>query len=179
MSFEKDQYNIETKRLILRKLINDDAFEMFSSWASDEDVAKYMTWNPHKNIEETKMILSMWVKEYENPKTLRYGITLKHTNQLIGSIDVVGYRFDCPVIGYCLSKEHWNNGYMSEALSSLIERIFSLGYKKILIEADENNIGSNRVIQKCGFKFIRKETKQNSRLKPYMITVNWYELVKQ
>ena len=36
---------IETKRLLLRKLRKDDAESIFRNWASDSEVAKYVTWN--------------------------------------------------------------------------------------------------------------------------------------
>lgn len=50
---------IETKRLLLRKLRSDDAESIFRNWASDSEVAKYVTWNVHKDINETKAILDM------------------------------------------------------------------------------------------------------------------------
>ncbi|MBR2067612.1 MAG: GNAT family N-acetyltransferase, partial [Solobacterium sp.] len=42
---------IETSRLILRKLNDDDAEAMFRNWASDNEVTKYLTWPTHNNIE--------------------------------------------------------------------------------------------------------------------------------
>lgn len=50
---------IKTKRLLLRKLRSDDAESIFRNWASDSEVAKYVTWNVHKDINETKAILDM------------------------------------------------------------------------------------------------------------------------
>ena len=41
---------IETKRLFLRKLRKDDAESIFRNWASDSEVAKYVTWSAHKDI---------------------------------------------------------------------------------------------------------------------------------
>ena len=45
---------LETKRLILRPFTIEDAQEMFFGWASDPEVTKYLEWNTHENIEETK-----------------------------------------------------------------------------------------------------------------------------
>ena len=42
-----NKYNLETNRLLLRKFTLDDAQEMFNNWANDEEVTKFMTWNPH------------------------------------------------------------------------------------------------------------------------------------
>ena len=87
---------LETKRLLLRPLKQSDAIDIFENWASDEDFPKYMTQSAHKNIEETKKIVDMWIKEYEDPKTIRFMIVLKSTNEVIGQIDVVKIVDDIP-----------------------------------------------------------------------------------
>ena len=100
---------LETKRLLLRPLKQSDAIDIFENWASDEDFPKYMTWSAHKNIEETKKIVDMWIKEYEDPKTIRFMIVLKSTNEVIGQINVVKIVDDIPEIGYLIMKKYWNN----------------------------------------------------------------------
>ena len=169
---------IVAERLILRHFRLDDAEEMFSNWANDPDVTKYMTWLPHEDISVTKSILNLWIKEYEKPETHRFGITLKESGELIGSIDVVNYVDGVPEIGYCSAKKCWNKGYMTEACKAFIEYLFDLGFNEIVIEAHVDNIGSNRVIQKCGFKFTHKETRPISEVRPELVTVNWYKITK-
>ena len=169
---------LSTERLVLRKLVIDDVNSIFNNWANDPEVTKYMTWKAHKSIEETKQILDIWLNEYKEPKTIRYGIVLKENNELIGAIDVVDYIDNNPEIGYCLSRKYWNKGYMTEACKAVVEYLFAIGYKTLLIEADERNIGSNRVIEKVGFKYTNKETKPCSSFKPDIITVNWYKIIK-
>lgn len=97
---------LSTERLVLRKLIIDDVNSIFNNWASDLEVTKYLTWNAHKSIDDTKQILDIWLNEYKNPKSVRFGIVLKENNELIGAIDVVGYIDNNPVIGYCLSRKY-------------------------------------------------------------------------
>lgn len=168
---------IETPRLLLRPFKLDDASAMFSNWANDPEVTKYMTWNPHQNEEVTKAIIKMWLKEEGDPKCYRFAITEKGKDEVIGSIDVVDYIDGCPEIGYCLSRKHWNKGYMSEAASSFVAYLFKQGFAKIVIEANVDNIGSNRVIEKVGFTFTHLEHKEHcSSFKPEPIDVNWYEL---
>ena len=166
---------IETKRLILRKFKEDDALLMYTNWASDPEVTKYLLWDTHSSIEETRRILKLWMKEYEDPKTNRYCITIKGSDEPLGSIDIVRVESGVPELGYCLSKKCWNKGYMTEAVKALIEDIFKDGYEKICICAYKDNIGSNRVIQKCGFTFI-KEFKMIVKNKE--VTVNYYLLEK-
>ena len=170
---------LETDKLILRPFKLDDAQEMFDNWASDPEVTKFLSFLPHQNVDVTKAIIKEWVEEYKtNPQSFRYAITLKSNGLLIGAIDVVGFHDDIPEIGYCLSRKYWNKGYMTEACQALIKYIFALGYKKIVIAADENNIASNRVIEKCGFTFTYKETRTPiSRFKNGTAIINHYELL--
>lgn len=160
---------LETERLILRKLKAGDEVAMFNGWCSDPEVTKYVTWSVHKDISVTKALLDMWLKQYDDPKTERFGIVLKQTNELIGAIDVVDYINGVPEIGYTISRKYWNQGYMTEACKAFINYLFSRGYEKLTIEAEVNNIGSNRVIQKCGFKYLYQGESKNT-------IVNWYEI---
>ena len=148
---------LTTDRLILRPWSIDDAEDMFYGWASDQEVTKYLTWKTHENIETTKMVLSNWIKEYEKPERINCAIVLKENNRLIGGIDVVGYLEGTPVIGYNIARNCWGNGYMTEACKCLVNYLFSLGHKKVRIDAAVDNIASNRVIQKCGGTFQRQE----------------------
>lgn len=169
-----------TERLILRKLKQEDAEAIFHNWASDPEVARYVTWPAHTRIETTNALVKAWLKEESEPKTIRYMITIKGSDEPIGSIDVVAYLDGCPEIGYCLSRKWWNRGYMSEACNALIDYLFAIGFPKVVIEADERNIGSNRVIEKCGFTFTHKEKKEHcSAFKPEPIVVNWYEIKRR
>ena len=172
------KYFIETKRLLLRPWEIDDAPILFNGWANNEEITKYLTWNPHANIEITKSIINKWIKEYEEKDRINFAIVLKETNILIGSIDVVGYIESNPEIGYMLRKEYWNNGYMSEACLRVIDFLFSLGYRKVYLRAQIENVASNRVIQKCGGKFIECKEMDRSLKNDkvidncYVVTIN-------
>lgn len=163
---------IETERIILREFKLGDEYEMFSNWANDPEVVKYLTWPIHKNIEVTRSIIQSWVNQYQDPKTIRFGITLKDTGELVGGIDVVHYIDGVPEVGYCLAKKCWNKGIMTEVFSAFRDYLFTIGFKKITIRAEVENIGSNRVIQKCGFKFV--ETVHLNEPKSW--DINCYEL---
>ena len=170
---------IETERLLLRKLRIEDVKPMFENWANDPEVTKYLTWNPHENIEVTKTIINRWLEEEKDLKTIRFIITLKDGGEPIGSIDVVNYIDGDPEIGYCLSKKYWNQGLMTEACKAFIKYLFNIGFTKVLIKAVVENIGSNRVIEKCGFKFTHQEhLEHQSSFKPNPVTLNCYEFVK-
>ncbi|MBQ3482481.1 MAG: GNAT family N-acetyltransferase [Oscillospiraceae bacterium] len=164
---------LETERLILRPFRVEDAEAMFTGWASDGEVTKYLTWCPHKSVEDTKALLARWVAEYEKPERLNLAIVLKEENRLIGGIDVVGYDGGRPVIGYNLARAYWNRGYMTEACGRLLAYLFSQGFEEVLISAMIENIGSQRVIEKCGGELVG--TKEDYLpLKDKTVTINNY-----
>lgn len=171
---------IRTERLILRKVTYGDEYDIFNNYSSDEEVPKYMTWLPHSDISVTKHILNMWISDYQDNRCNRFVLVDKNSNQVIGMIDVVNYIDNKSVeIGYVLARPYWNKGLMTEACLTFIKYLFNRGYKKIEICAHVDNIGSNRVIEKCGFKFTHQEVRPMSLLKPEIVTINCYELLNK
>jgi len=165
---------IETERLRLRAITRSDVQSIFYNWASDPEVTKYLAWEPHKSISDTHSIMDYWLEEYKKGNCYRYGIERKSDKELMGMIDVVGYHHNNPVIGYCIGKEFWNHGYMTEALKSFVDELIKDGYSVIVIEAVKENIGSNRVIVKNGFEFVGSREAELSELKPQIVTFNSY-----
>ena len=164
---------IETERLVLREFKLGDEYEMFSNWANDPEVVKYLTWPIHESVEVTRKVVESWVNQYKDPTTIRYGITLKDSGELVGGIDVVKYIDGVPEVGYCMAKKCWNKGLMTEAFRAFSDYLFCLSFKKIIIRAEDLNVGSNRVIQKNGFQFVgTKQIDKNGR----PTTINNYEL---
>ena len=168
---------LETERLRLRPFRLDDAEAMFTGWANDDEVTKYLTWPTHSDVETTKAILARWVAEYEQPERLNFAIERKDDGRLIGGIDVVHYTEGVPVIGYVLSRACWGRGYMTEACTRVIEYLFSQGFDAVRIDAIVENVGSNRVIQKCGGELVATD-EDYLKLKDRTVTVNRY-LVKK
>ncbi len=170
---------LETERLLLRRIRREDAQRIYDCWASDPEVTRYLTWQPHASVAVTEAIVARWLADYDKPDTYRYGIELRETGELIGMIDVVGYHHGNPVIGYCSGRAYWGNGYMTEALKALCAALFEAGYSMIRIEAVRENIGSNRVIQKAGFRFANSREQPMSESKPEIVTINSYYLTRE
>ena len=169
---------LETNRLLLRPFKMEDAKDMFEGWTSDDEVTKYLSWNTHKSIDDTISILTFWIDQYKKSERLNCAIVLKENNQLIGSIDVCGYINDVPIIGYTLSRKYWNNGYMTEACQKVINYLFELGYNQVKIDAAVDNIGSNKVIKKCGGTYIETTDDYVSK-KDMTMQINRYIVYKK
>lgn len=146
---------IETERLLLRKLSVNDAKNMYDNWASDDEVTKFLTWPTYKSVDGAIETLSNWSKEYENDDYYQWGIELKSINEVIGSISVVEMdeKIEMAEIGYCIGKKWWHQGITSEALSALIDFLFNeVGVNRIQAKHDINNPHSGLVMKKCGMK---------------------------
>ena len=167
---------LETDRLLLRPFKKEDAESVFNNYASDDEVTKYVTWCTHQNIEVTKSLLDFWIKQYEKEERINFAIELKENGELIGGIDVVGYLEGVPVIGYVIARKYWGKGIATEATKKVIELLFSLNHKEIIIDAMEENIGSNKVIIKCNGVY---QNTYDDECKGKTVKINRYVVKKE
>ena len=144
---------IETARLLLRRFNINDANEIFREYASYENVTKYLTWEKHRSISETKTFLMTRIAEYERSDNYHWGIQLKDEGILIGAIgaDIINERAKIADIGYCLGERFWNLGYATEALRAVIDYMFyDVDINRVEAYHSVNNPASGRVMQKAG-----------------------------
>lgn len=159
---------LETERLILRKFKDEDASDLFNNWANDSNVTKYLTWPTHENLDTSKYVIGLWLNEYSNSDHYNWCIEIKESGQAIGSISVVSIdeNVEAVEIGYCIGKEYWDKGIVTEAFSSIIKFLFEeVDVKRIVAKHDTNNPASGAVMKKCGLKFEgvnRKAGKNNT-----------------
>lgn len=149
----KGTIELETARLILRRFTVDDAAEMYRNWASSEEVARYLTWEPHADVGVTEAVLRDWAAGYASADFYNWGLTLKSDGTLIGNISVVKQRQEtaCAELGYCMGMQWWGRGYMPEAGSAVLQYLFeTVGYHRIMALHDVDNPKSGRVMQKLG-----------------------------
>ncbi|GAA0117426.1 GNAT family N-acetyltransferase [Clostridium senegalense] len=152
----KGTKNIKTERLLLRKFKTYDVKDMFKNWASDSEVTKFLTWEPHNSINDTKVIIDQWVKEYKQGNIYNWAIELKETRKVIGGISIVKLeeQHSCCEIGYCIAKSYWKKGIATEALTAVIDYLFKVvNFNRIVAKYDSKNIGSGKVMIKSGMKY--------------------------
>ena len=177
MNAEIDISNVklETERLILRAWEITDLDDFFE-YASINGVGEKAGWEHHKSKDESLEILKMFIDEKKV-----FAIILKENQKAIGSIGVEECRQDLDKnlenllgreLGYVLSKDYWNKGIMTEAISKVIEYCFKILKLNYLIATCFNyNIASKRVLEKLNFKYYkdisiktRYNTKEESTL---------------
>jgi RimJ/RimL family protein N-acetyltransferase len=146
----KPPEKFETERLILRKPRMDDAPEIFTSYAQDLEVTRYMTWTPHKNIEETYDILQTMLKLWEEGSAYSFAIVLKDLNSVIGMIAMHpdGFKVE---IGYVLARPHWGKGLVAEAARAVTNWLLQQpDVYRVFATCDVENPASARVMEKVG-----------------------------
>lgn len=146
---------IETERLILRRFKPSDAEYMFKNWATDSEVNKFLSWNSHKDLNETKRIVDSWVNNYVNNNCYNWAIELKNIGEIIGQISLVGLneKYCSCEVGYNVGRLVWGKGIMTESLKAVIRYLFcETGMNRIEAKYNTLNQASGRVMQKSGMK---------------------------
>lgn len=153
----KGTQKIETERLVLRRFTLDDVQDAYEGWYSDPEVAMCMQWEVHTDIEQTKkFITEYFIESYENLNSYRWAIALNENNKCVGSVGLfvaVDYHSVADV-AYALSKEYWNKGIISEALTAVIHYgLLEVGINRIEAFHAVSNPASGKVMQKAGMKY--------------------------
>lgn len=154
MLTHKGTKELTTNRLILRRFTADDAEAMYRNWASDDEVTKYLLWPTHESVDTTRAIIARWLEDYGRDDNYQWAIVFE--GEPIGSISVVHHndRVEKAEIGYCMGRNWWHRGIMSEALAAVIAFLFDeVGCQRIEARHDPRNPHSGGVMRKCGMTF--------------------------
>jgi len=148
---------LTTDRLTLRPWRESDLND-FYEYASVDGVGQMAGWIPHRNIEESKAILARFIDGKNE-------FAIEHQGKAIGSLGIGKYREDQypeldalqgREIGYVLSREYWGQGLMPEAVKVVTNWLFREEKLDFIICGHFVwNDRSRRVIEKCGFQYIK------------------------
>ncbi len=147
---------LTTDRLTLRPWSETDLADLYE-YARVDGVGQMAGWAPHKDMEESRTILTMFL---EGKRTF----ALEHQGKVIGSLGVEKYKeehypqldgLQGREIGYVLSRDYWGQGLMPEAVRAVTRWLFdAVGLDFILVGHFDWNAQSRRVIEKCGFTYL-------------------------
>lgn len=145
--------NIETERLLLRRLNNNDAAEVFSLRGNPETM-KYIPRPLAKSKADALAHIAMIEEKIVSNTGINWGITIKGEPKIIG---IIGHYKISPEnhraeMGYMSAPEFNGKGYMSEAIKAVVAYGFEqMNLHSIEAIIDPENIASERVLQKNGF----------------------------
>ena len=178
MLIHKGTQPLRTPRLTLRPFVADDANAMFTNWASDPEVTKFLTWPTHTNLEVSQWVCNDWVSHYNEPDYYQWAIV--YAGQPIGSIAVVEHddRIGKAQIGYCIGRNWWHMGIVTEALKAVMDYLFDeVGFDRIEARHDARNPHSGNVMKKCGMKY-EGTLRQSDWNNQGVCDASWYALLK-
>ena len=148
---------LHTQRLTLRPWRQEDLLD-FYEYASVDGVGQMTGWLPHASMEESRMILDMFIREKKT-------FAIVHEGKVIGSLGVEEYEEDkLPEfaekrgreLGFVLAKPYWGQGLMPEAVHAATDWLFrkeQLDF--VLVGHFDWNGQSKRVVEKSGFRYIK------------------------
>ena len=164
----KDDVSLKGERIIL-KPIDMRYKEALADMLDDPGIVRFTHVPPGYTVDDATSYLQNTRRQKEQGISLDLGIFLLSTDKLIGKITIISisFRDNNAEIGYLLDRRYRRKGYMSEALSLMLDFCFNaLQLERVEINSSTENKGSIGVIEKAGAVFegiARKKTKSGDR----------------
>lgn len=155
---------IETERLLLRNINEEDAEDLFFNF-SNPAVMRYYGSEPMESTEEAIGLIHSFKVMFEEQKGVRWGVQIKNKQNLIGTVGfhAISSKHRRAEIGYELNEENWGQGYAREAIGAVVRYGFEqMKLNRIGAIVFLENQPSKDLLRKLGFK-------QEGVLRNYMI----------
>lgn len=171
---------LETERLVLRRITEEDAEAVYRNWASDPEVTRFLTWPTHTDIGVTRYVIGTWIPLYDKADYYHWAVTLKERgDEPVGTIHgLMNDDLELVQIGYCLGRTWWHRGIMSEAAQAVIDFFFdTVGVNSVCSYHDPNNPRSGMVMKHCGMKYegTRRAADRNNT---GICDISWYSILR-
>lgn len=151
---------LKSDRLVLRRVIREDAESYFRNLGSREEVTRGMLWNPHADLSESVASIEKTLRRYGEGRCYRWAITEKGSDELIGIIELLRFEESdrsCS-FAYMLSPKVWGRGYGTEVLKTVFRFAFEeMGVEVIRADHFADNPASGRAMEKAGMTLVGQE----------------------
>ena len=147
---------IETARLLLRPLVDDDSAAL-AAMNADPLVMRYLGGPQTREVSDATIARAR--AHWEAHGFGRLAIEERSSGENLGwvtleVVDLPGFTDDVE-IGWRLARSHWGRGIATEAARAVLDRAFeSLSLVRILAIADPRNAGSLGVMRKLGMRHL-------------------------
>ncbi len=168
---------LETERLILREILQEDA-EAFFAMDSNPEVVKYVGIKPLTDINQSVKMIESIRNQYIENGIGRWAVVRKEDRKLVGwsglkLIKEINNHQNIYDLGYRFTPEYWGIGYATETSIAVLNYAFNeMKLNKVFAYADVENDASNHVLKKLGFE--EKDTFIDEGDNCF-----WYELKKE
>jgi [ribosomal protein S5]-alanine N-acetyltransferase len=144
--------SLHTPRLLLRRPRANDADAIFTRYASDPEVTRYIGWARHTSIDHTRAFVafsdSQWAEHPAGP----YLAFTRDDRRLVGG---TGLMFESALrasTGYVFARDAWGRGYATEALGAMVDLARQTGVARLYALCHAEHRASARVLEKCAFE---------------------------
>ncbi|WP_335872006.1 GNAT family N-acetyltransferase [Bacillus sp. 2205SS5-2] len=144
---------LQTNRLVLREITEEDAEALFLYFSQDVAM-KFYGQNPFQHLDQAVRLTRAMKNAEIEKKAFRWGMESKETGKLIGTIGFNQYQpwNNKAEIGYDLNPEYWRKGYTEEALRAILSYGFEeLDLHRIGATVFLENEPSYKLLEKLGF----------------------------
>ena len=178
---------LRTPRLLLRAWEPED-LEDFYEYASVDGTGQMAGWLPLQSLEESQKILSAFIKGGQC-------FAIVKDEKVIGSIEIKKYsekifpeteKLRGRELGFVLSHDYWNRGYMTEVVQEVLRYLFmEVGLDLVACSHFIWNHPSAKVQRKAGFHFyakVKMMTRYGASEHGYMNVIykkDWLEINKK
>lgn len=156
-----DLPELQSERLVLRKVVREDADAYYRNLGSSAAVARGMLWNPHKDIAESVFSVEKTLRRYGEGNCWRWAVCQKGSTELIGIIELLRFEESdqsCS-FAYMLGERFWGQGYGTEVLRTAFRFAFDvLGVKTIRADHFADNPASGCAMAKAGMTCVGRES---------------------
>ena len=149
---------LETERLIIRNFVPEDLDKLIEL-RSDDEVIRYLGGRRLQNPDSIDTRLRFYIDCYRKHGFGMSAMIWKETGELIGwcGLQPLGDTGAIEV-GYGMIREYWGRGIGYEAARAWLDYGFmEVGLERIVAVADPDNVGSWRIMEKCGMTYERTE----------------------
>jgi [ribosomal protein S5]-alanine N-acetyltransferase len=149
---------LETAHLHLRPFQLADAASAFP-WLSDADIMRYMPTGQDDTLEQAEARVTRYIKHQEQHGYSRWLIFERASGEAIGDAGLLYIPATGEIeLGYRLTKPWWGKGLATEVAMGWLDYAFGdLGLTEIIAFSHPDNKASVRVMEKCGFTFLRND----------------------
>ena len=149
--------------LTLEQLKVEDSERMFALTDKDRKyLSEFLPWPEFtKVVSDSRDFIELMIQRRKDNQEYGYGI--KYDGNIIGHISLMhlddGKR---PEIGYWVASEYGGKGITTKAAAALTNfALYNVGISRLIIRAEPNNVGSNRVAEKVGYSLEGQESEDD------------------
>lgn len=146
---------LTTPRLVLREITLDDGTFWLRIF-SDPETVELTAYEAPRDLEGAQAeILQYAIRPFQEHTGIRWGITLRGTDDLIGTVGYHGWAREGANrarVGYDLLRERRRQGIMTEAMRAILPYGFNtMSLNRIEALTDPRNVASMRLLERVGF----------------------------